>query len=392
MKSYPKPTLKYLLIFLLLFGIKTNSFAQKADKIDSLTQVASNQKDSKEKVDNLISIAKAYRHHDMGQALIYSAHAEKLAEKIDYKNGQLKALYEKARIFRLTKNLDSAKIYIHDCINLAKSYDDRKRLAICLYESGVISSKIGETDSAVIYFKLAYQESRALGLTRFFIPIYNELGSVYQTMASYDSAIIYYHKSLSLSEASGSSGIGTILNNLGKVYFLKEEKATVQGYDFEKAKKYLYKSLEYHQTNPNPLSEAVVYTNLGNIANAEDALDSALALYKKAEQIYLKYKNKKGLNDLLLNEGEIYRKQGDTDKAMKLFNMALDFYKEREITHGIIIAMKNIASILMEQGKISAAIALYDSCLKLSDKSKDIRNKLDMYKNLYQLYQKSESF
>lgn len=392
MKNNLKLILKYSLIFLLLIGIYANNFAQKDNKIDSLIQATSNLEDSKEKVDNLIRIAKEYRYNDMEQALIYSTNAEKLATKIDYKDGQLKALYEKARIFRLTKSLDSAKIYISNCVDLAKAYNDKKRLAISLYEYGIISSKLGETDTAVVYFKLAFQESKTLGLTRFFIPIFNELGNIYQKMACYDSAIIYYHKSLSLSEESGNSGIGTVLNNLGKTYYLKEEEKPEHGYDFEEAKKYLYKSLEYRQTNSNPISEAVVYTNLGNIANEENALEPALILYEKAKQIYLKYNNQKGLSDLLINEGEIYRKQGNLEKAMQYFDMALDFYKEKEITHGIIIAMKNKAIVLMEQGKTTDAIALYDTCLNLSEKTRDTKNKLEIYKYLYQLYKENGDF
>ena len=392
MSKNPKSFLiQHLTLLLIVLSVPLYHL-QAAINTDSLLQVVSGQKDTKEKVDNLNILAKELKKNDKETALRYYIRAEELASSLNYRQEQLNALYNIAKMFRQKKDLNTAKAYIIKHLKIAEANNERLYYAKGMYEHGIICKQLGESDSAVICYKLAFQESKALGMTRYFIPIFNELGNIYQKMALYDSAIIYYHKSLKLSEESGNPGIGSILNNIGKTYYLKAEENQENQYNFEEAKKYLYKSLEYCQINPNPLSEALVLTNLGNIANKENALDSALVLYKKAEQIHFKYNNQRGLNDLLLNEGEIYRKQGDTEKAMQHFDKALDYYKEKEITHGIIIATRNIAYIMAEQGKISAAIVLYDTGLKLSDKSKDTKNKLEILMHLQQLYQKSGNY
>jgi signal transduction histidine kinase len=329
-------------------------------------------------------------------AISYAQQAYELSEKLNYEEGKLSAIYELARNYRLLEQLDSARYYTDAHIAMAAHLDNLDHYSKGVYQKGVLLLLHSNTDSAIIYYRYALNGFKKLNNTFYLFAIYNELGSLFQEIASYDSAIVYYHKAMDIGEKNKYNNISEVYCNIGKVYYKKEEEniSIDSILDLSLAKKYLSQSLANLDKSPDPNlnTKAIAYNNLGNVANHTNHLDSALMFYSIADSIFTLIGSNNGAYNVKINIGIVYRKQKNLAQAEKLFLAAMNYYDNNQLTAGRIIARRNLAIVRKMQSKYSEAIDLYKESLRLTYESKDRKNRLEIYKQLSDIFQERKNF
>jgi signal transduction histidine kinase len=359
--------------------------------------VVLHQEDSKSKADNYLLLCTLTRKMD--NTLIaknYAWLAYELSEKLNYNDGTLSALYELARNYRLLEQFDSARHYTDAHIAAARKSKNTNHYSKGVYQKGILSLLHGETDTAIVYYRYALSGFTELNKTSYLFAAYNELGSVFQEIARYDSALVYFHKAMDLGEKNDFNGLSEVYCNIGKIHYTKvvAGKSTDSIQEYNLARGYLNKSLSYIHNHPSNHSktEAIVYSNLGNISNAENQLDSALMYYALAESIYTELDIETGIYNSYINKGVVYRKQMKYDESEKFFLSAMTFYDDNKLTHGKIVARTNLATVKKMKKEFNEAISIYEECLLLTYESNDRKSRMNTYIQLSEIYKIKQNY
>jgi signal transduction histidine kinase len=356
-------------------------------KTDSLKQVITKMPDCNEKVDILYTIARSLPDKDYIDALAYCDQASKLAEKLEYREAEAEVHYRKALIFSYQDLSDSVFTYLRKYMLLHQADTNLPLIANAYSLYGNQLRYLGNSDSAIFYLKKCLPLFSIAADTINLIRNYNRVGICYKNLSQYYSALFYYHLALELCLATGNENFsGYMLVNIGKMYQKR--------HDYELAKEYLGRSIEVNTKYNNLRNLALTNTIYGNVANDELELDLALDYYKQAESLYREIESydSLGMMDLKVNYGEIYHKQGKYRFALKLYMEALGYYERQDYYNGIIISKTNIGAAYIKLNRLAEAEVLLDACLKLTTESKDVHNRVLVYKNLVDLWEKKGNY
>ncbi len=364
-----KITTQWLFISLFILAIsgldiKTSSASS---DVDSVLKIISKEKNSVEKVNNLLFLTREYYLADPDSAMLFCQQAYDLSNNLKYEEGQAKALYWKCILYKARGDYDTAMQIITNYLALDILKQDSIMMAKGYSQYGKLLRSQGKMESSLSYYRKALKIFLRNLDTAALISIYNSFGIIFQELAEYDSSALYLQKTITLSEKSGRTRyLSLVYSNLGETYLRMGQS--------DNAKRYLHKSAVHARSSGHDKSLAIIYTKLGNVASAEQELDTVIYYYKKAEELYREIKDQRGINDLYVNYGIVFQQNGLYDLAIENYDMALSYYKAQNYTRGIIIALQNKASILAEQGKHNQALVLFDSCKQLALETRDKEN------------------
>ena len=350
-----------------------------ADNIDSLKSCISKQRDNKEKIDNIIELAREYSRTDLDSAMFFAEKGLALSIQLDYKEGQLDAIYRKGFINKKKGNNAAAFEYFSEYLDQSKETTDSLRISRAYFQYGSIYRNLGKNNLAIFYYKKSLGIYTALNDTGGMISNYNGLGISFKNSAIYDSASIYYLKTIKLCKTIGETkNLAIVYHNLGSVY--------TELMDPENARISLFTALDYIDTSKQKRTLGIIYSKLGIVECDLGDLDSALDYYKKSELINRQIDYKLGINDLYNYYGVLFMKKGLFDLANRNFNLALQYFKQQGLQDRIIKAWQNLAELYLDQGKYIMALNMTDSCLRLAKETGHNKKRLDALKRSSQIY------
>jgi len=361
-----------VLIAILIF----NKNFVKADYPDSLRQVIANQEDNRQKLDNIISLAKYYLQNDMDSLKKYGEFLYLTAERLNEPGVMAQSDIYLGSYYKSIDDFEKSLDYYLKAFHVADSVNDTIRIAKASLNAGTMLTKLSKDTEARGYYKQSLENFNALHDSGGIVACYNNLGLSFSQTSAFDSAAYYYDKGLIMSEKTRPKYyLGSLYYNLGEVYKELE--------DYEKAQNYAVKSIEIYAANKDKRGIALANNTLGNIYQVKRDFQKSLEHYKIAEEILLQTGDSLHLYDVYNNLGVLYQDQKNYPVAINYFAKALKGYRKLGYIRGIIFVLGNQGTILAELGKPREAIKIQDSVVYLANKFGYAKNRKDALYNIY---------
>lgn len=212
---------------------------------------------------------------------------------------------------------------------------------------------------------------------------YGSIGIVFSEQSSYAKALQYELKALKIyEETQNLEKCARLYNNIGIVY-----KALDQ--DF-KALNYFVRCLKIQQKIGDE-TVGITTTNIGNIYLHQKNYPKALEYYNRAQQLFQKYPNPRGLGELYNNLGLYYKQKNNLSEALKTFDKAIAAFTSIEDKFGISDTYFYIGDIYFEQNKLVESLAATNKSLVLAKELEIIEQIQNAEKRLSEIYQKQNN-
>lgn len=337
------------LYFLLIFSVASWSQNQKAD---SLVLVLQKTKNDIDKAQLLNAIADEYKSSDPKLMLQFGNQALQLATKIKFKAAEGTAYL----------NLGNANIIMGNYPVALQNFSNAQTVFEKELESNSDNTK-----------ELNNSLARA----------YGSIGIVFSEQSSYAKALQYELKALKIYEANHNlEKCARLYNNIGIVYKAQNE-------DF-KALNYFVKCLKI-QEKIGDETVGITTTNIGNIYLHQKNFTKAFEYYTKAQQLFVKYPNSRGLGELYNNLGLYYKMTNKQSEALQTFDKAVTAFTSIEDKFGISDTYFYIGEIYFEQNKLDQALVATNKSLTLAKELEVIEQVQNAEKRLSEIYEKKNN-
>jgi tetratricopeptide (TPR) repeat protein len=344
-----KIVLNLLVFFLLTFS--TIGWSQN-QKIDSLVSVLERTKNDIDKAQLLNAIADEYKASNPKLMMQYANQALQLATKIKFNIAQGNAYL----------NIGNANIIIGNYPEALRNFSNAQ----------IVFEKEFERNS-----ENENEIKNCLART------YGSIGIVFSEQSSYAKALQFELKALRLYEQSKNlEKCARLYNNIGIVY-------KAQGEDF-KALNYFFNCLKI-QERIGDQTIGITTTNIGNIYLNQKNFPKALDYYNKAQQLFVKYPNPRGLGELYNNLGLYYKMTNKKSEALKTFDKAIAAFKSIDDKFGISDTYFYIGEIYLEQNKLEEALVSTNKSLALAKELEVIEQVQNAEKRLSEIYEKKHN-
>lgn len=214
-------------------------------------------------------------------------------------------------------NVDSALVYGNESLRLSKETKNDTLIGQSLNDLSTVYFVRGDYPKAINLAKKSLKYRKKLSDTAGIASLYNKLGNNYNKTNVLDSTIYYYLKARDFYlKQSDSLNSYLIESNIASTYY------TSGSYD--KALKYLDKSIAFFQKNSLKRQLSNSYVTLGNISLSKTDTIKAIGYFEKAEEVATEAKNYVGLASALNNLSTIYNGLNDIDKSTSYIKRAIE--------------------------------------------------------------------
>ena len=387
---------------------------------DSLNNMIDKTESDTAKVSILLDLSSHIYFSDKYKALEITEKAFDIAENEGYKSGQLRALIEKAIVYRRMKAYDSAMIAIDNAVKLDKLYlliNEYSRLLIekgrtlsakKLYDSayalfienqtfseennyphGIAESQLyigkyfqhSNLDSSLKYLESSIYTFNALGKENKVVKAYNAYATTYAYKGNLQNAIINFKDALAINiRLNHTKEIADSYSNIALAFYYQSKP--------DSAIFFHLKSLKYYEKANNLQGVADKQNDIGILYREQGQLELALKYLKLSEEANEALGYKKGLANNRNNIANIYLDMEKFNEAKEYSLKALKIILEIKDEFAEANIYGNLGLIYFKLNNYSLALNYYNKAIKLNNKS-TLRNKnlAKNYINIGELYQ-----
>jgi signal transduction histidine kinase/tetratricopeptide (TPR) repeat protein len=294
--------MRKLIVLLILLDCCCSTISAQDKKTDSLRQVLSTVKEDTGKVLLMADIATSFLYSIPDTALFIAQQGLQLADKIDFKKGQILCLRLTGNVFQNTGNYPRAlKVYLQ-AFKIAEEINDDQTMGRILSSLADVYFYEGDFKRSIDYshrtIAMDRKNNNRLGLSR----ACQNLGDTYEKTNQLDSALFYTRTGFQIAvERGDKSGMGIGRSNLGNI-FLKLGK-------LDSAMYYYRSSIPYAKEINNLPAFCETYLGIAKIFLHQHKDDSSLYYAKSSFRI--------------AKEGEF------TDQVLAASNFLTDYYGSR---------------------------------------------------------------
>jgi tetratricopeptide (TPR) repeat protein/DNA-binding CsgD family transcriptional regulator len=310
-------------------------------RVDSLLAVLPEAKEDTNKVLLLCEISVAYFQLAPDKGITYGRHALKLATRLKYERGIMKANNAIGRCHAVQTDLSLALKHFNDALAMARKLDSKDDIARLLLSIGNVFSEKGEHEKALNYHlkaKDAYEQAGVKNRHR----VMNSIGSTFVRMEQFSKAVPCLKEAIAMEEndKADPGALATSFLNIGAAYIGLGR--------YDSSLHYLQKALENTEITGNKKSTAntlcnisTIYIDLGrgkfptlpdSLQNKTQNFERSVAYAKQA----LAITNELGLQSLrcsvLFNISLGYRELGN-------YKVALDYFDQYYFLNDTLIRM-----------------------------------------------------
>jgi len=335
---------KLVLIFTLCFA--SNWVFSQNPKVDSLKNLLNTSNEDENKVRILNEISGEYKFIDPKIMLQYAEKALQLSNELKFKKGEANANLNLGNYNIITgdypaalQNFSSAQIiFEQELENNSDANNDLKNGLARAYASiGIVFSEQSSYAKALTYDLKALKIYEAINNLDRSARLYNNIGIVYKALNENDKALEFFTKCLKNQQDSKDENIGITLTNIGNIYLLEK--------NYSKANINYLKAQEMFVKYPNPRGLGELYNNQGRYFKKTNDVVKALESFEKAIVQFNAIEDKFGISDTYFYMGEIYLEQNDLNKALTYTTKSLELSKELEVKDQIVNCEKRISEI-----------------------------------------------
>ncbi|MGV3697476.1 tetratricopeptide repeat-containing sensor histidine kinase [Flavobacterium sp.] len=313
---------------------------------DSLVSVLQKSRNDIDKAKLLNAIADEYKSSDPKLMMQYANQALQLSIRIKFKSAEGNAYLNLGNANIIIGNYPLALQHFSNAQTvfekeLESSPDDTKELKNSLARAygsiGIVFSEQSSYAKALQYELKAlkiYEETNNLEKCA---RLYNNIGIVYKAQDDDFKALSYFLKCLRIQEKIGDKTVGITTTNIGNIYLHQK--------NYPKALEYYHKAQQLFAKYPNPRGLGELYNNLGLYHKQKDNPAEALKFFDKAIAEFTSIEDKFGISDTYFYIGEIYFAQNKLSESLSATNKSLALAKELQIIEQVQNAEKRLSEI-----------------------------------------------
>ncbi|MFN5310030.1 MAG: adenylate/guanylate cyclase domain-containing protein [Candidatus Kapaibacterium sp.] len=270
---------------------------------------------------------------------------------------------------------------------LAEQIESKELQAKALGNIGTVLQNLSDYPRALEYLGRALSLAEELGNKAGVARHLGSIGTVHANLSDYTLALKYYGKALALAEELGNkAGVARHLGSIGIVY------ANLS--DYARALEYYGKALELDEELGNKQGVAIWLGNIGTVHSRLSDYVRALEYFGKALALHEELGNKSGVATWLGNIGTVHKNLSDYARALEYMGRALALDEELGNKRGVAMHLGNIGSVYLEQDFEGYDPAKAEEfLLRAIDLSTDIGYKaalIELHKTLSDLYEQEQ--
>jgi tetratricopeptide (TPR) repeat protein len=383
-------------LFFLLTVFTVTSAQNKT--VDSLIVVLNKTKNDIDKAKLLNAIADEYKSTDPKKMLQYANEALQLSTKIRFKVAEGNAYLTIGNANIITgnytealKNFSNAQtVFENELNNNSENTNELKNSLARAYGSiGIVFSEQSSYAKALQYELKAlkiYEETKNLEKCA---RLYNNIGIVYKAQDADFKALSYFVKCLKIQEKIGDETVGITMTNIGNIYLHQK--------NFSKTIDYYTKAQQLFIKYPNPRGLGELYNNLGLYYKLTNNPSEALKTYDKAIIAFTSIDDKFGISDTYFYIGDIYFEQNKLEESLLATNKSLALAKELDVIEQIQNAEKRLSEIYEKKHNTNESLKhfkLYsiarDSVANAENIRSSVRSEMNFEFDKKEAFQKKE--
>ena len=199
--------------------------------------------------------------------------------------------------------------------------------------------------------------------------MYNNVGVIYKSQGESFKALEYFTKCLKIQEQLKDETIGITITNIGNIY-LNEK-------NYPKAIENYNKAQQLFDKNPNMRGLGELQNNIGLYFKENNNANLALENFNKAIKSFTAIDDKFGISDTYFYISDIYFNQNKLSEALVYVNESLVLAKELDVIEQVKNCEKRLSDIYEKQNNTSEFIKhfkLYSSAKDSVSSAKNIEN------------------
>lgn len=323
-------------LFLFFFSIATIDCSFGQSKVDSLNSLLSTTNDDSSKVEILLKLAAEYQYIDLAKSIEFLDNALKISEEKNLLYMKAFVYNNKASAENIKGDYSTAIRYDDQALSIFFQLKDSAQIVKCYNNLGTNYYGLGKFDEAYFYHTQSYRMGKIIGdKLQIAISLHN-LGSVFKELGQYDKASDYLKLSLSLSkEQKDEEAPAYFYSEIGDLYMRKNQ--------FDSALIALRSALTFSRTVRLTINElepiiliniARSYLHKNDRSLARAYYDSASALFKKSENVFVLAKTDLGRGLVLLSEKKykqaqaLMEKSAETAHRLNAWTLEVECYKK----------------------------------------------------------------
>ena len=307
-RAYPVMLLLHLFYF--SFLATTSVYGQPPADLDSLKKLLLTTKDDTNKVNILLQISEFCQ---LNEILQYAQPALALSEKLNYENGNARALNNIGFVYDNNGQITLALDYYSRALKILQRSNDNLGIATELNNMATIYYNQHDEKKALEYYTKSLHYYEKINDRHGMAEAYNNMGGVNRHLGNYAKSTEFHITALKITrEINDSIGIASSLHDLGMVYGEMKDPA--------KALPYFIQSLNISKTMKDEIGMIRSLNNIGAVYFDQKK-------YVEAERFCLQSLDaakQRGLPEFIRNASQrlrlIYEKT-------KRYNNALEMYK-----------------------------------------------------------------
>ena len=364
----------------------TALFAQNQKTIDSLQNELKSNISDKNKVDIYVNLAKQYSESDSLNSVKYINKAIQLAEKADYPEGKIDALYQKGWLVFSLGYYPEAEMIFQQMIDESDIHHYLKGKGNGYNGLGSIYNYQGNYEKAMESYFTSLEIREDLDDKAGMASSYNNIGNVYDSQGNHEKALEYHLRSLEIEKELGDQmGISLSYTNVGYSYFYQN--------NYEKALEYHLKALRISEVLQDQLGIATNYVNIGDIHVKQGNYEKALEAYPKAIEIAKKIGYKEVLSNSFTGLGGVYVEQKQWVLAREYLKKGLEVGQEIGLLASIRDASKKLSLVEKELNNYRAAYQYHLLFKEMEDslQNDELTQKVTRLEAEYEFQQEKDS-
>lgn len=309
--------------------------------------------------------------------------------------GNLDIWYQLGNLQHFLWDLDSAADAYSKMRELAAAREDRAREADAKRKLGNVFRSMGDLDKA----EAMYREAKELNELRMhkegLAHDYNNLGSIASGRGDLMKAEQWFKKALVLNKSfKFQEGIATNLGNLGVVYKRHGDLTRAEA-EFEEAIKIL-EELQRGATGYDAYRLGIYlernYGNLGNAYQDNSLFEKATAMYEKAGRLSQKLQYREGMAMHQLNLGVLHRRLGELLEAETALEMALPLFRQIGDKRNMANVVATLAGVAADRRNFDTAKEQLEEALRFFKQTGTESDVAEAYNNLGNVHGMCEEF
>jgi class 3 adenylate cyclase/tetratricopeptide (TPR) repeat protein len=282
-----------------------------------------------------------------------------LAQKTDYKSGEMKALEGLGALLWTQADYLAARDAYQQALIISQEIEDLRREWSILNHLGIIAKGLGEHAKAIEYYDQTLAIGRQIGDRLGESIALINLGNVSLAIGDYARARNYAILALPIiKEIDDRKDLGIVYANLGEVNYLIG--------DYVQAKEHAEKGLEVCREINFRMGEGIILGNLGQIAWSIGNYDLAKKFAEQSLTIAGEVGDRLGETTVLKNLGDALLKMNNLEEAENAYTQALEISASLDQVKEILQAKAGLASVALKENtpeRISKAEDLVDEIL-----------------------------